>query len=177
MEDGGYMLNFEFSNPTKILFGKGQIAALSNEIAPGAKVMITYGGGSVTKNGVLAQVKQALGSRAFVEFGGIEPNPEYATLMQAVAAARRERIDLLLAVGGGAFGLGVTLTSVIWISHKHLVTKANEDALNVAEESNAADAVKRLGNIDEAIDLPKRKTIRLAEDKSAPNRKPKKPKE
>jgi hypothetical protein len=83
----------------------------------------------------------------------------------------------VLAVGGGAFGLGVTLTSVIWISHKHLVTRANEDALTVAEESNAADAVRRLGNIDEAIDLPKRKTVRLAEDKAAPNRKPKKSKE
>lgn len=102
MEDGGFMLNFEFSNPTKILFGKGQIAALSNEIAPSAKVMITYGGGSVKKNGVLEQVRRALGERTVVEFAGIEPNPEYATLMQAVAVARRERIDLLLAVGGGS---------------------------------------------------------------------------
>jgi hypothetical protein len=82
----------------------------------------------------------------------------------------------VLAVGGGALGLGVTLTSVIWISHKHLVTKANEDALTVAEESNAADAVRRLGNTEAAVNLPEQKTIRLAEDGSASRRKPRKPK-
>ncbi len=82
----------------------------------------------------------------------------------------------VLAVGGGAFGLGMTLTSVIWISHKHLVAKANEDALTVVEETNAADAVQRLGNIGEVMDLPERKTVRLAEDKFSLKRKPRKPK-
>ena len=83
----------------------------------------------------------------------------------------------VLAVGGGAFGLGVTLTAVIWISHKHLVAKANEDALKIAEESNAADAVQRLGSIAADVDLPERKIVRLAPDKAAPPRKPKKPKD
>jgi hypothetical protein len=82
----------------------------------------------------------------------------------------------VLAVGGGAFGLGVTLTSVIWVSHKYLAAKANEDALAIAEESNAADAVRRLGDIRELVDLPEPKIVRLAEDKSAPRRKPKTPK-
>lgn len=82
----------------------------------------------------------------------------------------------VLSVGGGAFGLGVTLTAVIWVSHKHLVVKANEDALKIAEETNAADAVQRLGSIADEVDLPERKIIRLAVDKSVPPRKPKKPK-
>lgn len=82
----------------------------------------------------------------------------------------------VLAVGGGAFGLGVTLTAVIWVSHKHLVAKANEDALKIAEEANAADAVRRLGSASDAVDLPERKIIRLAVDEPRLARKPKKPK-
>lgn len=96
------MFNFEFVNPTKILFGKGQIASISKEIPAGAKVLVTYGGGSVKQNGALDQVLTALAGRTVLEFGGIEPNPEYATLMRAVALARKEDVDLLLAVGGGS---------------------------------------------------------------------------
>jgi NADP-dependent alcohol dehydrogenase len=96
------MFNFEYQNPTKILFGKGQIAAIAKEIPAGAKVMITYGGGSIKANGVYEQTLKALENHAVVEFGGIEPNPEYKTLMGAVELARREKVDLLLAVGGGS---------------------------------------------------------------------------
>jgi len=96
------MFNFEYQNPTKILFGKGQIAAIAKEIPAGAKVMITYGGGSIKANGVYEQTLKALEGHAVVEFGGIEPNPEYKTLMGAVELARREKVDLLLAVGGGS---------------------------------------------------------------------------
>lgn len=96
------MFNFAFYNPTKILFGKGQIASISKEIPASAKVLITYGGGSIHKNGVYEQVMQALEGRTVLEFGGIEPNPEYDTLMGAVELARREEVDLLLAVGGGS---------------------------------------------------------------------------
>jgi len=96
------MFNFEYQNPTKILFGKGQIASIAKEIPAGAKVLVTYGGGSIKANGVYAQTMAALKDCTVVEFGGIEPNPEYATLMRAVELARAEKVDLLLAVGGGS---------------------------------------------------------------------------
>lgn len=96
------MLNFEYQNPTKILFGKGQIQSIAREVPAGAKVMLTYGGGSIRTNGVHAQVLAALSACIVIEFGGIEPNPEYATLMRAVEIARAEKVDLLLAVGGGS---------------------------------------------------------------------------
>lgn len=96
------MQNFTFHNPTRILFGAGRIADIPREIPAGARVLITYGGGSVVKTGTLDEVKAALKDFAVLEFGGIEPNPTYETLMQAVELARREQIDFLLAVGGGS---------------------------------------------------------------------------
>ncbi len=96
------MLNFTFYNPTKILFGKGQIAKIAREIPKEQRVLITYGGGSIKNNGVYDQVKTALSGRTVFEFGGIEPNPTYETLMEAVRLAREQKVDLLLAVGGGS---------------------------------------------------------------------------
>ena len=96
------MFNFIFQNPVKIVFGKGQIAAIACEVPQGARVLVTYGGGSVEKNGTLAQVRNALKGRAIVEFGGIGPNPTYETLMKAVELGRKEKIDFALAVGGGS---------------------------------------------------------------------------
>lgn len=96
------MQNFTFHNPTRILFGKGRIADIAREIPAAARVLITYGGGSVVKTGTLAEVKAALKDYTVFEFAGIEPNPTYETLMQAVELARREKIDFLLAVGGGS---------------------------------------------------------------------------
>lgn len=96
------MQNFTFHNPTRILFGQGRIADIPREIPAGARILITYGGGSVVKTGTLAEVKTALKDFTVFEFAGIEPNPTYETLMQAVELARREKIDFLLAVGGGS---------------------------------------------------------------------------
>jgi NADP-dependent alcohol dehydrogenase len=96
------MQNFTFHNPTRIIFGKGEIAALDAHVPRGARVLITSGGGSIKSNGVLAQVQAALGERAWFLFSGIEPNPTYETLMEAVALAREKNIDFLLAVGGGS---------------------------------------------------------------------------
>ena len=96
------MQNFTFYNPTRILFGKGRIADLAREVPAKARVLITYGGGSIVKTGTLTEVKAALAGFTIFEFPGIEPNPSYETLMQAVELARRERIDFLLAVGGGS---------------------------------------------------------------------------
>ena len=98
----GTMLDFTFKNPVKILFGKGKIASIKDEIPAGSRVLVTYGGGSVNKSGTLDEVLAALQGCTVVEFGGIEPNPSYETLMQAVTVARQESIDFLLAVGGGS---------------------------------------------------------------------------
>ncbi len=96
------MLNFEFKNPTKILFGKGQIENLGKEIPKNAKVLMLYGGGSIKKNGIYEQVKNALNGYDVVEFGGIPANPEYEILMQALKVIKEENITYLLAVGGGS---------------------------------------------------------------------------
>ncbi|WP_061797264.1 alcohol dehydrogenase [Serratia ficaria] len=96
------MQNFILHTPTKILFGKDQIAEVAQQIPADARILITYGGGSVKKNGVLDQVYRALAGRNVQEFSGIEPNPTFETLMKAVEVVRAENIDFLLAVGGGS---------------------------------------------------------------------------
>lgn len=96
------MQAFQFMNPTKILFGQGMVEKLPQEIPVGSKVLILYGGGSIKRSGVLTAVKSALATYDVGEFAGIEPNPTYETLMQAVELIRRERYDFLLAVGGGS---------------------------------------------------------------------------
>ena len=96
------MLNFSFQNTTQIHFGEGQIQTLSGAIPKEAKVLVTYGGGSIKTNGVYEQVAAALSSHTWFEFAGIEPNPTYATLMKAQALIKEHKIDYLLAVGGGS---------------------------------------------------------------------------
>lgn len=96
------MLNFDFYNPTEILFGKGRIADLAKRIPADARVLVLYGGGSIKSNGVFDEVMAALAGRTVQEFSGIEPNPSFDTLMQAVELARKEKPDFLLAVGGGS---------------------------------------------------------------------------
>ena len=96
------MENFIFRNPTKLIFGKGMIARLSKEIPEGSKIMVTFGGGSVKKNGVYDQVVEALRGRDYIEFWGIEPNPKVETLRKAIEICRREGVDFLLSVGGGS---------------------------------------------------------------------------
>ncbi|WP_291865285.1 iron-containing alcohol dehydrogenase [Maribacter sp.] len=96
------MNNFEFKNPTKIIFGKDTINKLETEIPSHAKVLLLYGGGSIKKNGIYDQVKTALSKVDVVEFGGIPANPEYAVLLQALRVIKDENITYLLAVGGGS---------------------------------------------------------------------------
>ncbi|WP_426054908.1 iron-containing alcohol dehydrogenase [Janthinobacterium sp. PSPC2-1] len=96
------MKNFEFHNPTRIVFGLDTVAKLSTLVPHDARVLILYGGASAEKTGTLAEVRAALGQRTVQEFGGIEPNPSYETLMRAVALVRDEKVDFLLAVGGGS---------------------------------------------------------------------------
>ena len=96
------MNNFDFQNPVKIYFGEGQIASIAKEVKPGSKVLMTYGGGSIKRNGIYDQVMAALKECTVVEFGGIEANPDYDTLIKAIALGKAENVDFTLAVGGGS---------------------------------------------------------------------------
>lgn len=96
------MLNFEFYNPTRICFGKDKLKNIDKFIPAEARVLITFGGGSAKKSGLIDKVKTILGKRKIYEFGGIEPNPRYETLVKAADVVRRENIDFILAVGGGS---------------------------------------------------------------------------
>jgi NADP-dependent alcohol dehydrogenase len=96
------MNNFEFKNPTKIIFGKDQIENIAKEIPQNAKILITYGGGSIKKNGIYEKVTEALKDFEVLEFGGIPANPEYAVLLEALKVIKDEKITYLLAVGGGS---------------------------------------------------------------------------
>lgn len=96
------MFNFSFHNPTRIIFGREQMTQLSNLVKPFQKVLLIYGGGSIKNNGVYQQVTAALAGSSFIEFSGVEPNPSFETLMRAADIVRREKIDFILAVGGGS---------------------------------------------------------------------------
>jgi NADP-dependent alcohol dehydrogenase len=105
------MLNFELYNPTNYIFGKNQIEKLANLIPAHAKVLLAYGGGSIFKNGIHKQVTEHLKGFEVIEFGGIEPNPRFETLMKAVEIIRTEKITFILAVGGGSVIDGVKFIS------------------------------------------------------------------
>lgn len=96
------MENFIFQNPVKLIMGHGMIAQLSQEIPSDKRILITFGGGSVKQNGVYDQVMEALKNHFTVEFWGIEPNPDIDTLREAIAFGKKEKVDYLLAVGGGS---------------------------------------------------------------------------
>ncbi len=96
------MYNFEFKNPVKIIFGKDTISKVATELPKNAKVLLTYGGGSIKLNGVYDQVKKALKETELFEFGGIEANPHYETCMKAVDFVKTNNVDFLLSVGGGS---------------------------------------------------------------------------
>lgn len=105
------MLNFELYNPTNLVFGKGQVEKLPTLVPQGSKILLAYGGGSIFKNGIYDQVKTALAGFEIVEFGGIEPNPHFETLMKAVAVIKEQNINFILAVGGGSVIDGVKFIS------------------------------------------------------------------
>jgi NADP-dependent alcohol dehydrogenase len=100
------MQDFTYQNPTRVHFGAGQIAKVRDEIPADARVLVTYGGGSIKKNGVMDQVEAALEGHQWWSFGGIEPNPSYHTLLEALEVIKREKVDYLLAVGGGSVADG-----------------------------------------------------------------------
>jgi NADP-dependent alcohol dehydrogenase len=96
------MNNFDLYNPVKILFGEGKIEQLPLEIPKNATILLTYGGGSIKKNGVYTKILLSLKGYKVFEFGGIEPNPHFETLMKAVEVVKAEKVDFLLAAGGGS---------------------------------------------------------------------------
>ncbi|NHB95317.1 iron-containing alcohol dehydrogenase [Photorhabdus stackebrandtii] len=96
------MRNFEYYNPTKIIFGEDTIRRLDDLVPRDARILILYGGSSAEKTGTLDEVRCALADRPIREFGGIEPNPTYETMMKAVELVRNSEVDFLLAVGGGS---------------------------------------------------------------------------
>ncbi|MBY0234860.1 MAG: iron-containing alcohol dehydrogenase, partial [Burkholderiaceae bacterium] len=96
------MLNFDYHNPTRIVFGQGRIADLATLVPANARVLILVGGASAEKTGTLGEVREALGTRQHSTFSGIEPNPSFETAMKAVQQVREGGFDFLLAVGGGS---------------------------------------------------------------------------
>jgi NADP-dependent alcohol dehydrogenase len=133
---GEMMNNFRYYNPTTIIFGKGTIAKLDELVKKKQKVLLLYGGGSIKKNGVYEQVVKALGKRNVLEFGGIEPNPDYATLMKAVRVVQKKDVDLLLAVGGGSVIDGAKFIS--------LAAKFDGDPWHILSKGAAAQCTKAL---------------------------------
>lgn len=127
------MLNFELYNPVNLIFGRGQISRLPKLIPFSAKILLVYGGGSIFNNGVHKQVTEALAGYNITEFGGIEPNPRYETLMKAVEVMRSNNLDFILAVGGGSVIDGAKFISAavkfngdpIDILHKRLRVEDN----------------------------------------------------
>lgn len=99
------MENFTFWNPTKLIFGKGQLEQLKNEVPNyGHKVLLVYGGGSIKQSGLYNQVLDILKELncEIFELPGVEPNPRLSTARKGVEICKQEGIDLLLAVGGGS---------------------------------------------------------------------------
>lgn len=96
------MFNFDFYNPTHIVFGKERLSELDTLVPKDVKVLITYGGGSAVRSGLIDRVVKALGNRKVEQFGGIEPNPSLETCERAVAFIKEHGVDFVLAVGGGS---------------------------------------------------------------------------
>lgn len=142
------MNNFQYYNPVRIVFGDGQIKKLSDLVPTDARVLITYGGGSAERTGTLGEVREALaanGNRDVFEFGGIEPNPEFTTLLKAADMVNEHNIDFLLAVGGG---------SVIDGSKFVALVSSLTEADGTVSRDKAWDALTGYcKNIDSAIDL------------------------
>lgn len=106
------MLDFNFFNPTKVIFGKDSLDKIPTLIPENSKIMVLYGGGSVKRFGTLDKVKTLLSSHEIIEFGGIEANPQYETLMKAIEIVKKQNIDFLIALGGGSVMDGTKFVSL-----------------------------------------------------------------
>ena len=143
------MNNFQYYNPVRIVFGEGQIKQLSELVPTDARVLITYGGGSAQRTGTLDEVKEALaasGTRTVFEFGGIEANPEFTTLLKAADMVNEHNIDFLLAVGGGSVIDGSKFVALV-------SSLTEEDGTTVSREQAWKALTSYCRDIDSAIDL------------------------
>jgi len=95
-------VKYTYFNPTAVEFGEGKIESIVNYIDKNQKILVVYGGGSIKKNGVFEQVSKALEGFTWFEFSGVEPNPSVETLNKAVEFIKENKIDFVLAVGGGS---------------------------------------------------------------------------
>ncbi|MCB9096574.1 MAG: iron-containing alcohol dehydrogenase [Aliarcobacter sp.] len=95
-------MKYTYFNPTAVEFGEGKIESIVNYIDKNQKILVVYGGGSIKKNGVFEQVSKALEGYTWFEFSGVEPNPSVETLNKAVEFIKENKIDFVLAVGGGS---------------------------------------------------------------------------
>jgi NADP-dependent alcohol dehydrogenase len=111
------MFNFDYYNPTRILFGTERIADIGKHIPADARVLITYGSGSAKKFGTVDEARAALGSRKIYEFAGIEANPHFDTLMKAVDLIKEKKITFLLAIGGGSVVDGTKFIAAAALYH------------------------------------------------------------
>ncbi|RIY31473.1 hypothetical protein CJP74_07215 [Psittacicella melopsittaci] len=147
------MQNFDFYNPTKVVFGTEQLSQLSTLIPRQAKIMLLYGKSSVKRLGILEQVKQALALPAYqiIEFGGIEPNPDIAQLVEAIYVARKNKVDYLLALGGGSVIDATKFISghINYEQFDILLFDVNKDLFEVAEQDILFDS-----NNQEFINTP-----------------------
>jgi len=142
------MNNFQYYNPVRIVFGEGQIEQLSDLVPTDARVLITYGGGSAERTGTLDEVRTALsanGTREVFEFGGIEPNPEFVTLLKAADQVNEHNIDFILAVGGGSVIDGSKFVA--------LVSSLKEDDGTVSREKAWDALIGYTKKLDSAVDL------------------------
>ena len=145
------MNNFQYYNPVRIVFGEEQIAQLSKLVPTDARVLITYGGGSAQRTGTLDEVKAALaasGNREVFEFGGIEPNPEFVTLLKAADAVNEHNIDFILAVGGGSVIDGSKFVALVSSLH-------DDDSVDatVSREQAWNALITGCRKLDSAVDL------------------------
>ena len=142
------MNNFQYYNPVRIVFGEGQIEKLAELVPTDARVLITYGGGSAQRTGTLDEVKTALaanGNREVFEFGGIEANPEFTTLLKAADMVNEHDIDFLLAVGGGSVLDGTKFVA--------LVSSLTEEDGTVSRDKAWDALTSYCRDIDSAVDL------------------------
>ncbi|WP_088041140.1 iron-containing alcohol dehydrogenase [Bacillus sp. EAC] len=115
------MIPFLQHNPTKLWFGKNQIEQLANEVQNYDRILLVYGGGSIKKNGVYDDVLKHLTNKTIFELTGVEPNPRLTTVQKGIQICREEKIDFILAVGGGsvidcvkAIAIGVLYDGNVW---------------------------------------------------------------
>lgn len=130
------MENFTFYNPTKLIFGSGQLDVLPQELEKyGKNVLLVYGGGSIKKSGLYTEVTEVLhkAGATITELAGVEPNPRLTTVRRGVELCREHNIDFILAVGGGsvidctkAIAAGAKYDGDVWdiVLRKHIATEA-----------------------------------------------------